>query len=155
MRVSPEDATTLIREFDDAGQRRLSKLAGTSVGNFGGFLDETWRKSDILWGRLDGADRLIHRAAVDLERASPLEIEDLVVRAQAGIVEQTLANLGDDEARDMLVECVIRAKTREDGRRELCRMLDRLTSTTAAPLASSIVRRSSIASRIATRTTGA
>jgi patatin-related protein len=126
VRVSPEDATTLIREFDDAGQRRLSKLAGTSVGNFGGFLDETWRKSDILWGRLDGADRLIH-ALLSTSSVSPLEIEDLVVRAQAGIVEQTLANLGDDEARDMLVECVIRAKTREDGRRELCRMLDRLT----------------------------
>ena len=53
-RISPDDA-----------QRRSSvlegrhKLRGQALGAFGAFLDATWRKNDILWGRLDGAERLI------------------------------------------------------------------------------------------------
>jgi patatin-related protein len=56
VRISPEDATSLV----DERRSGRSKLAGTALGNFGGFLDEQWRRNDILWGRLDGAERLIH-----------------------------------------------------------------------------------------------
>jgi patatin-related protein len=52
IRISAADATL-------AGTRGASKLAGVKLGHFGAFLDETWRKNDILWGRLDGAERLI------------------------------------------------------------------------------------------------
>ena len=56
-RISPVDA-----EFQN--QRARSdvtgpKLKGESFGAFGAFLDEEWRRHDILWGRLDGAERLI------------------------------------------------------------------------------------------------
>jgi patatin-related protein len=54
-RVSPEDATALI---DERRQGR-SKLAGKFLMSFGAFLDEGWRKNDMLWGRLDGAERII------------------------------------------------------------------------------------------------
>jgi patatin-related protein len=54
-RVSPEDATALI---DERRQGR-SKLAGRFLMSFGAFLDEGWRKNDMLWGRLDGAERII------------------------------------------------------------------------------------------------
>ena len=57
VRISPEDATAIV---DERAGRRRRKLAGTALGNFGGFLDERWRRNDILWGRLDGAERLIH-----------------------------------------------------------------------------------------------
>jgi patatin-related protein len=54
-RISPEDATRLIR--DETPRRR--KLAGTSLGNFGAFFDERFRVNDIFWGRLDCAERII------------------------------------------------------------------------------------------------
>lgn len=64
IRISPEDATQL----SDRGGR---KLGGTEVMHFGAFFDRTWRKNDILWGRLDGAERLI----TCLVAGTPLEEE--------------------------------------------------------------------------------
>jgi patatin-related protein len=59
-RISPEDATSLI---DERAERKKTKgrrkLAGTALHHFGAFLDQVWRQNDILWGRLDGAERLI------------------------------------------------------------------------------------------------
>ena len=54
IRISPEDATSLV----DA-ENAPKKLAGTALRNFGAFLETSWRKNDIMWGRLDGAERLI------------------------------------------------------------------------------------------------
>jgi hypothetical protein len=54
-RISPDDAKA--REDDVLKGRQ--KLKGQALGSFGGFLDKTWRENDILWGRLDGAERLI------------------------------------------------------------------------------------------------
>lgn len=56
LRVSPEDATSLIDER--AGDSR-QKLAGTALFHFGAFLDEKWRRNDIMWGRLDGCERVL------------------------------------------------------------------------------------------------
>jgi patatin-related protein len=55
-RVSPEDAPKIMQE--KAGAPR-EKLAGRTLMSFGAFLDESWRRNDMLWGRLDGAERLI------------------------------------------------------------------------------------------------
>jgi len=55
-RISPEDA---IRLIPDNEELRRNKLAGTSLGNFGAFFDERFRVNDILWGRLDCAERII------------------------------------------------------------------------------------------------
>jgi patatin-related protein len=57
LRISPIDAKFLIDEENVNEKRR--KLAGTSLYNFGAFIDRVWRKNDIMWGRLDGAERLI------------------------------------------------------------------------------------------------
>src|SRR6185503_5883636 len=63
IRVSPEDATELI---DERKERRESpdgkgrqKLAGIAFHHFGAFLDRTWRQNDVMWGRLDGFERLV------------------------------------------------------------------------------------------------
>src|SRR5262249_8690317 len=53
-RISPDDATARSEEAP-----RGPKLKGELAGNFGAFLDREWRRHDILWGRLDGAERLI------------------------------------------------------------------------------------------------
>jgi patatin-related protein len=50
-RISPLDA--------DGIRSDVNKLTGTSLGAFGAFLDRGFRENDILWGRLDGADRII------------------------------------------------------------------------------------------------
>jgi patatin-related protein len=67
LRISPEDATSLI---DERAERQKAngrqKLAGTALHHFGAFLDQVWRQNDILWGRLDGAERLITAMLPDL-----------------------------------------------------------------------------------------
>jgi hypothetical protein len=39
--------------------RARRKLAGISFSNFSAFFHKNWRENDILWGRLDGAERLV------------------------------------------------------------------------------------------------
>jgi hypothetical protein len=56
VRVCPEDATALGP--DDVQQRR-AKLKGLVAAHFGAFLDQDWRENDLLWGRLDAAERVI------------------------------------------------------------------------------------------------
>ncbi len=64
-RVSPRDATALIDEkpqFNEQGEKvkeGKSKLAGTTLSNFGAFFERKFRINDIMWGRLDGAERVI------------------------------------------------------------------------------------------------
>lgn len=36
-----------------------AKLAGDAIMHFGGFLDESWRANDLMWGRLDGAETIV------------------------------------------------------------------------------------------------
>ncbi len=54
VRMSPEDATVLPPL--DPGK---PKLAGVGVMHFGAFFTRAGRENDYLWGRLDGAERLI------------------------------------------------------------------------------------------------
>jgi predicted acylesterase/phospholipase RssA len=35
------------------------RLAGAALGHFGGFLSRGWRRNDLMWGRLDGAEVLM------------------------------------------------------------------------------------------------
>jgi patatin-related protein len=80
-RVSPYDAQSLVPAF--VGGK--SRLAGAAVGHFGGFLDQSWRRSDLTWGRLDGAERLLTALVPDSTKR-----EALRVRAQAAILREEL-----------------------------------------------------------------
>ncbi len=53
VRLSPGDVTQLGRT--KAGV----KLRGVARGHFGAFFDRAYRENDYLWGRLDGAERLL------------------------------------------------------------------------------------------------
>jgi patatin-related protein len=89
VRVSPRDATNLVDE--STGQR---KLAGTTLANFGAFLDKRWRENDILWGRLDGAERLIHSLLPMKDDATTRVREELTNLAQQAILRETLLAAG-------------------------------------------------------------
>ena len=102
IRVSPEDANSLI----DEGTSGCRKLAGTAIGHFGAFLDELWRKNDILWGRLDGAERIITAILPNHP-----ETRRLIADAQAAIVCEASEGLGQCELHDLLVESLMRTRT--------------------------------------------
>jgi len=54
-RISPED----VQSPNFTPEERRSKLAGLSLGHFGALLDKRFRINDMIWGRLDCADRMI------------------------------------------------------------------------------------------------
>ncbi len=58
-RISPEDAKLGFSKNIEDDQRVAYKLAGERLRAFGGFLKKSWRANDILWGRLDGLNRII------------------------------------------------------------------------------------------------
>jgi patatin-related protein len=59
-RISPRDATSILDENapNEKGEKRR-KLAGTALFHFGAFLNRDWRENDLMWGRLDAAERII------------------------------------------------------------------------------------------------
>ena len=84
VRVSPEDATGLI----DEGRDKRRKLAGTFLHNFGAFLDKEWRVNDIMWGRLDGNERLLTSLLPD--KADDDLRERLLGESQLAILREEL-----------------------------------------------------------------
>ncbi len=84
IRVSPEDAQRLSA----AGGR---KLGGSAFMHFGAFLDRTWRKNDILWGRLDGAERII--SSLLTGTAHEDLIPEFTAQAHSAIFEEVFLGL--------------------------------------------------------------
>jgi patatin-related protein len=128
-RVSPEDARTLI---DERGVG-CHKLAGTALAHFGAFLDSTWRKNDIFWGRLDGAERIIKSLLpYDAELAA-----ELIGNAQAAIVCETLRPrgkpLGPRERNELLAESLMRTKSGKAEPELLTNFISTLKNNTSDP----------------------
>jgi patatin-related protein len=85
-RISPDDADARRAECPD----HEHKLKGQALGAFAAFLDEGWRRNDKMWGRLDGAERLIEIA---LPGRDPDRVElrtRLIEMAHQAIVVETL-----------------------------------------------------------------
>ena len=123
IRISPEDAKQLIDERTTG----CHKLAGSALGHFGAFLARQWRENDILWGRLDGAERII----TALIPNHPLR-EQLIGEAQAQIVQETIAAMGEEERHALLAESLMRTKTRKAEPNQLDDFINRLTSNCAS-----------------------
>jgi hypothetical protein len=81
IRLSPEDVTALQPDFEV----RRRKLKGLVAAHFGAFLDEKWRENDLLWGRLDAAERLI-TTLLPFQASETLR-NQLIDEAQAAIIE--------------------------------------------------------------------
>lgn len=106
IRISPEDAPSLINEKNDA--RRRTKLAGTKLGNFSAFLDGAWRVNDIMWGRLDGAERLIKAMLPD---EKDRDIRDALTReAHETILAEELSPAAQADLAVLLGEALVRRK---------------------------------------------
>jgi patatin-related protein len=87
-RISPQDATSILDENAPSEKRR--KLAGTALFHFGAFLNREWRRNDLMWGRLDAAERII-RAILPPNST----------RAKALVDEANLAITGGSEFREV------------------------------------------------------
>jgi patatin-related protein len=85
IRISPVDAKGL-RNVERPGTPQ--KVAGSKYGHFGGFLDEQWRKNDILWGRLDAAELLVSVLVPVKQRNRGEVVERLRKEAQAEIIRE-------------------------------------------------------------------
>jgi patatin-related protein len=88
-RISPADARSIIDESKpvNADGKKLLKLAGTTLADFGAFLEEKFRVNDMLWGRLDGAERII---AVLLQSDPELQDQMTQQAHRAILVEEKL-----------------------------------------------------------------
>ncbi|HEV7799940.1 MAG TPA: DUF3376 domain-containing protein, partial [Burkholderiales bacterium] len=103
-RISPEDAVSVIDERRDAKKRR--KLAGVALFNFGGFLDEAWRENDVLWGRLDGAERLITSVLPDPEDEGIRA--DLITQAHVEILADLAKAAQDRKLGEVIASSMMR-----------------------------------------------
>jgi patatin-related protein len=66
------------------------KLAGYALWDFGAFLDQDWRRNDMLWGRLDACQRIVS-AVLNDPRDKEEDQERVVRRLQEAIVRQEAA----------------------------------------------------------------
>lgn len=118
-RISPEDAIFLV----DERKAHLKKLAGTVLGNFGAFMQERWRRNDIMWGQLDGSERIIRALLADHNAA-----ERFTGEAHAAIVLDTVNAMGVDESKDLLVEVFMRPTSGKPDPENLTHFIHRLNS---------------------------
>lgn len=86
-RISPEDATAIR----PGGTRAC--LKGIAFTHFGAFFSRAWRENDYLWGRLNGAERLVDMVCSTLDMA----LDETVVRSFKR--RAFLAILDEEEAR--------------------------------------------------------
>lgn len=89
VRISPDDAVSI---YDH--EPRSRKLAGSCDAYFGAFFDRSWRRTDLLWGRLDGAERIIQgmMAGARMETGERVRREtELISEAHRIILEEYLA----------------------------------------------------------------
>jgi len=113
IRISPEDAITLI----DEKQEKRRKLAGNSLYAFGGFLNQEWRKNDILWGRLDAAEQLI-RALLPGEDNQENR-QQLIQQAQMAILEEELRTGEHNKLLDLLSKILVNIEPSQQDERQL------------------------------------
>jgi patatin-related protein len=76
--ISPDNAQLGIGN----GKNAEEKLGGDKLYNIGGFFKKSWRSNDLLWGRLDGLNRILEGA-----------IDPKSVTAFANFVRREAANI--------------------------------------------------------------
>ena len=123
IRISPEDAKQLI----DERATGCHKLAGSALGHFGAFLQREWRQNDILWGRLDGAERIISALLPNHSARA-----QLIGEAHAQIICETIEPMGEQERLVLLAESMMRTRTRKAESDQLDAFIARLFANSAS-----------------------
>jgi len=125
LRISPEDATSLI---DERAERQKAngrqKLAGTALHHFGAFLDQVWRQNDILWGRLDGAERLI--TALLPEPENKKVRAQLIGEAHDAILVDELQQKSDAALQLVIMETLVKVSSGMTAKAALGKIFPRL-----------------------------
>jgi patatin-related protein len=157
-RISPQSATALIKP-DDPKRR---KLGGDTFGHFGGFFKEDWRRNDIMWGRLDAAERLIttlvpfdgdSRSRNDLVAALVREAQTAILhdarqdifRDFTGTDEALYAYVQNDYSVDLQLDQATMMGTAQRGLAVTSEVFDGIASAAAASLRSVVA---ALASRL-------
>jgi len=122
-RISPEDAPSLINERGPESDGRR-KLAGTALFHFGAFLDRVWRENDIMWGRLDGAERLITALMPDPD--DKIVRDKLISDAHLAILQEEMPEATRLELSGMLSDALIRASSGEPFEEVLAKVMGSL-----------------------------
>jgi len=123
-RVSPEDAKSIINERAPGEERR--KLAGRALMSFGAFLDQRWRKNDMLWGRLDGAERLISVLLPD-EKDKKIR-QDLIDEAHVSILTEEIRRGDVDEISQLLSNALAHSEPASEQARNLRAFVESLVA---------------------------
>jgi patatin-related protein len=139
IRISPEDATSLVNERAE----RRRKLAGVALFHFGAFLDRVWRQNDIMWGRLDGAERLVTALLPDARDARVRA--RLVREAQTAIFMQELTPESRRELGGLMSRALVRASAGEGVGAAVERVIEGLKSTSPIQKRLETVMRNSLA----------
>jgi patatin-related protein len=107
-RISPDDS----QKGFGKDKKLEERLAGLQLRAFGGFFKKSWRANDILWGRLDGLNRLVDclltRTTVKSfkkfkQRYSQIQNSDLVEEALPNATpqeKQAIVNILDKLAKE-------------------------------------------------------
>jgi patatin-related protein len=132
VRISPQDASSLINESSDDEKRR--KLAGNALYGFGAFLDVRWRQNDIAWGRLDGAERIITSLLPTGDKYKTLR-EILIRRAHDEILSEEFTCKSRDSLNKEMLGVLLHAKSlgnNEKGdKKAVRRLIDNLIENSA------------------------
>jgi len=134
VRISPEDAPSLIDERNTT--RR--KLAGTKLMHFGAFLDRGWRQNDILWGRLDGAERIL---STILSSSEP-EMASLLEDAQLAILEEEYGSTDRDRLCRLLVDGLVAQSSPDAAEADLRALAERELGSPINPALQAALRAS-------------
>jgi patatin-related protein len=125
LRISPEDATSLI---DERAERQKAngrqKLAGSALHHFGAFLDQVWRQNDILWGRLDGAERLITAMLPEFENKKVRA--QLIGEAHDAILVDELQQKSDAALQLVIMETLVKVSSGMTAKTALAKIFPRL-----------------------------
>jgi len=101
IRVSPADDPTFGPETF------LDKIAGEKLGHFSAFMKQSWRENDILWGRLDAAERIVRRLLRPEPAGTDPELDSLV--------EETLVALRNEIVEEELTSTLERRRSQQVG----------------------------------------
>jgi patatin-related protein len=119
-RISPEDAVALGKE----GTRPREKLAGSTMMNFGAFLQRAWRQNDMLWGRLDGAERLICAVFEAKTKDEEKVRQELIMEAQVGILKEELNPADRETVARLITEFVSQMEHGTGSEKALRRLIE-------------------------------
>ncbi|NUO10545.1 MAG: DUF3376 domain-containing protein [Candidatus Brocadia sp.] len=139
IRISPEDAKSLIDEEDERKkQNGRSKLAGTAFANFGAFFERFWRQNDMLWGRLDSAERLITTLLPGDQHND--DRKRLLEEAQETIIAEELKPRDHQEICKLLADALAGANSMDKAEKYLQKLIEAECGSPINPKLQAILR---------------